>query len=62
MKFFTLTISLFLTISTFSQVGIGTNSPNAAALLDLTSTDKGLLVPRVSQQQTSLAAPLANHV
>ncbi|MDB5201169.1 MAG: hypothetical protein JWQ27_578 [Ferruginibacter sp.] len=62
MKFFTLTISLFLTISTFSQVGIGTNSPNAAALLDLTSTDKGLLVPRVSLQQTSLAAPLANHV
>lgn len=30
------------------QVGIGTSSPNAAAMLDIVSTDKGLLVPRVA--------------
>lgn len=30
-----------------SQVGIGTSSPNSSAILDLTSTSKGLLIPRV---------------
>lgn len=31
-----------------NNVGIGTTSPAASALLDLTATDKGLLVPRVT--------------
>ncbi|HPS21374.1 MAG TPA: hypothetical protein PLO44_01040 [Candidatus Paceibacterota bacterium] len=37
----------------FSQgnVGIGTNTPNNSALLDLTSTDKGLLTPRMNSTQ-----------
>lgn len=40
------------------QVGIGTNSPNASALLDLTSTTQGLLTPRMSTAQiTSIASP-----
>jgi hypothetical protein len=30
-----------------AQVGIGTNSPSANAVLDLTSTSKGFLLPRV---------------
>lgn len=32
----------------FSQVGVGTNSPDGSAILDLTSTNKGLLLPRIS--------------
>ena len=31
------------------QVGVGTTSPQANALLDLSSTNKGLLIPRVTQ-------------
>lgn len=31
-----------------ANVGIGTSSPNATAMLDITSTNKGMLVPRVS--------------
>jgi hypothetical protein len=31
-----------------SQVGIGTTTPDPSAILDITSTDKGVLVPRVS--------------
>ncbi len=31
-----------------NNVGIGTNSPNASALLDIESANKGLLIPRVS--------------
>ncbi len=31
----------------FSQVGIGTTSPNLSSVLDITSIDKGILIPRV---------------
>ena len=31
-----------------AQVGIGTTNPDPSAILDITSTDKGVLVPRVS--------------
>ncbi len=43
----------------FSQnVGIGTNSPHASAQLDVSSTGKGLLIPRLtSTQRMAIAAP-----
>ncbi|MBH8569255.1 tail fiber domain-containing protein [Microvirga sp. STS02] len=41
-------------------VGIGTATPHASALLDVTSTTKGLLPPRLSQsQRDAIAAPAA---
>ena len=33
------------------NVGIGTNTPNASAMLDLTATNRGLLIPRMTQAQ-----------
>ncbi len=39
-----------------ANVGIGTTSPNASALLDLTSTTKGVLVPRMTHAQMNLIA------
>lgn len=36
------------------SVGIGTPSPNNSALLDLTATDKGLLLPRISLASTGI--------
>ncbi|AZA50654.1 hypothetical protein EG346_21840 [Chryseobacterium carnipullorum] len=38
------------------NVGVGTNVPNNSALLDLTSSNKGLLLPRVSLSSTSDAS------
>src|SRR4051812_9680229 len=35
----------------FAQVGIGTTTPNASSILDLTATDKGLLIPRMTASQ-----------
>ncbi len=32
----------------FSQVGIGTSSPNSSAILDLASSNKGFLMPRLN--------------
>ncbi|MGB5027398.1 MAG: fibrobacter succinogenes major paralogous domain-containing protein [Chitinophagaceae bacterium] len=48
----------FTIISTQAQVGIGTPAPAASAQLDISSTSKGLLVPRMTQaQRTTIAAP-----
>ncbi len=41
-----------------NNVGIGTNAPNSSSILDLSATDKGLLVPRVTQaQRQAIASP-----
>jgi hypothetical protein len=41
-----------------SQTGIGTTTPHASAKLDITSTDKGFLPPRMtSSQRTSIQNP-----
>ena len=43
---------------TFAQVGIGTTSPDASAELEILSTDKGVLIPRMTQaQRTAIPTP-----
>ncbi|MBI4648013.1 MAG: hypothetical protein HY738_15865 [Bacteroidia bacterium] len=42
------------------NVGIGTATPDSSAILDLTSGNKGLLIPRVTLNNASLAAPVTN--
>lgn len=42
---------LLFTFSIQAQVGIGTETPNASSLLDLSSTSKGILVPRMTENQ-----------
>ncbi|MDP4199651.1 MAG: hypothetical protein Q8922_03510 [Bacteroidota bacterium] len=45
-------LMLELSTAAFAQnVGIGTSTPDATALLDLTSTSQGLLVPRLTSAQ-----------
>src|SRR5690554_3203588 len=46
----------------YAQVGIGTINPNPNSLLDLASTDKGLLIPRVSLIATDSPLPLSEDV
>ena len=55
-------VSLFLAISVSSsaQVGIGTNTPNVSAALDITSTTSGFLPPRMTEAERILIdAPVA---
>ena len=41
----------------FAQVGIGTTTPDASSILDITSTDKGILLPRLTSTQiTAMSA------
>jgi len=56
-----LAIIATLTVSVASaQVGVGTVTPNAASILDVTSTTKGMLIPRMTTaQRTAIVSPVA---
>jgi len=43
-----------------AQTGIGTTAPNASAKLEIASTDKGLLIPRMTSAQRGLISLPAN--
>ena len=57
-----LILILFTVAGTKSQVGIGIATPNASAILDLTSTNKGLLIPRVALTATNSISPFGSTV
>lgn len=42
---------VLLPIQSFSQVGIGILTPDASAILDVNSSDKGFLPPRMTETQ-----------
>ncbi|WP_337042037.1 hypothetical protein [Emticicia sp. 17c] len=56
-----ITLGLGMSISAFAQkdnVGIGTTKPDQSAILDLNSSSKGLLMPRMSlQQRNAIQSP-----
>ncbi|MEO6721236.1 MAG: hypothetical protein ABIN67_12775, partial [Ferruginibacter sp.] len=47
-SFTVLTAMIFFFDANAQNVGIGTTTPNASAILDIKSANKGLLVPQVS--------------
>jgi hypothetical protein len=53
-------ILLFFSIHSIAQTGIGTTTPHASAKLDVTSTDKGILIPRMTASQKSAISSPAN--
>lgn len=54
MKQFYLLSILLLALSANAQVGIGTTTPDASAALDITSTTRGLLLPRMTAAERDL--------
>lgn len=48
-------------MTSFAQLGVGTNTPDASAQLDVTATDKGFLAPRIALTDatdvTTIATP-----
>jgi len=50
-QIFTLLAAVVLTATTYAQVGVGTTTPDASSALDITSTTKGLLIPRITENQ-----------
>lgn len=58
MKKLLFSIVFFSAFSINAQVGIGTNTPSANAMLDVTSTNKGILLPRLNDT-SSVSNPSA---
>jgi hypothetical protein len=55
-----LTLSVLLSHGIQAQVGIGTTVPAASSVLDLTSANSGLLIPRVTLTSTADVATIAS--
>ena len=58
-QFLTLLAAVLLTATTYAQVGINNENPDASAALDITSTTGGLLVPRMTETQRDAISPAA---
>ena len=58
-KFAYILIVFFTISSSFAQVGIGVASPNDSAMLDVTSTTKGFLPPRMTTGERDAIASAA---
>ena len=58
-QFLTLLAAVLLTATTYAQVGINNENPDASAALDITSTTGGLLVPRMTAAQRDAIIPAA---
>lgn len=49
----------FFTFNTIAQIGIGTTSPENSAILDVSSIDKGVLLPRMTTlQRDNITSPI----
>jgi trimeric autotransporter adhesin len=60
---FVLFLALCIPQIIYSQsVGIGTTTPNAFSMLDISSSNKGLLIPRIALSSTTSNAPVGTFV
>ena len=57
MKKLILSIALISVLATSAQVGIGTTTPSSDAILDLTASNKGFLLPRMTTAQRTAMTP-----
>uniref|UniRef100_UPI003D369337 beta strand repeat-containing protein n=1 Tax=Eudoraea algarum TaxID=3417568 RepID=UPI003D369337 len=53
-------MSLCISIVSYGQVSIGSPVPDGSAQLDITASDKGVLIPRVALQNTTDATTITN--
>src|SRR5690625_5138844 len=61
MRKLSLILSFFLlTVTLNAQVGVGTANPNPSSQLEVVSSDRGILIPRVALQSTTDLTTIAN--
>jgi hypothetical protein len=62
MKIFHVGLLLVLTSPIFAQIGVGTTTPNTSSVLDVSSSNRGFLLPRVALTSntdvTTVASPI----
>lgn len=59
-KLLFISILTLLCTASYAQVGIGTSLPDKSAMLDIVSTDKGLIIPRVTLTGTTDVTTITN--
>lgn len=59
LDFFTNNLSR-MTVTNSGNIGIGTKIPNSSAALDVSASDKGLLIPNISLTSTGSSSPISN--
>lgn len=58
MKKLILAVCFLYSLNSEAQVGVGTSTPNNSAQLDITSTSKGILIPRLTAvQKAAISSP-----
>lgn len=62
MKKIILLLVFLISVTTYSQVGIGTTTPDLSSALDVKSTNTGVLIPRVALSSTTLATPVTTPI
>lgn len=50
-------VTLLIGATSYAQMGVGTTSPNSNAMLDIESTSRGLLPPRMTTAQRTAISP-----
>ncbi|SFN41396.1 hypothetical protein SAMN04487989_101283 [Bizionia echini] len=60
LKTFSLLAFLIMLMPSYAQVGIGTLTPDSSAMLDVTSTSKGMLTPRLTSAERLAISNPAN--
>lgn len=60
LKTFSLLAFLIMLMPSYAQVGIGTLTPDSSAMLDVTSTNKGMLTPRMTSAERLAISNPAN--
>jgi len=59
-KFFIFTLLLLLALHSNAQVGIGTPVPDGSSMLDIESSSRGVLIPRVTLTGTNDTTTITN--
>ena len=54
LKYFLIQFVLLSSISIYAQVGIGTTTPDVSSILDVSSSTKGFLMPRLTTIERDL--------
>jgi hypothetical protein len=58
LQFFIFLATIAFPLQLFSQVGVNTTAPDGASIVDIQSSDKGLLIPRLNITDLSTIAPV----
>ncbi|WAC01744.1 hypothetical protein N7U66_17880 [Lacinutrix neustonica] len=59
-QIFIATFAIFTISTTHAQIGINTSSPDPSSILDIASSDKGVLLPRMTTSEIALIPNPAN--